>query len=261
MAVAELTVPRPEPEAAWRPRLAAILAVLAVGEAVGILLLGSLGDPRFVIDLTLIPIGFLSNVVLFPTVGALILQRRPRTRVAWLMSGLGLSIGFGLLAYAYGIVGQGRERSFPLALPLLVASQLFFVPAIGGTTAWILLLYPTDRLLARRWGWFGALAIAGSAAFVVGTLFLPGDLDATAAPGVRNPLGIEGEAGAWLGVIAQAGNLLTLGALVGCVSSLVVRYRRADPVVAAQIRWLALVAVLAIASLASSLVPIGNGAL
>jgi hypothetical protein len=258
MAVAELTVARPDAGAAWRSRLGAALAVVGLAEALGILVIGSLGDRRFVIDLSLIPIGFLANVVLFPVVGALILQRRPRTRVAWLMSGLGVSIGFGLLAYAYGIVGQDPERDYPFALPLLVASQIFFVPAIGAATAWILLLYPTDHVLGPRWRWAGILAAAASVAFIVGTLFAPGQLDAAAAPGLLNPLGIEGDVGLGLALLAQVGNVATLMALALCVGSLFVRYRRADAVVAAQIRWLALVAVLATVSLGTSLLPLGN---
>jgi hypothetical protein len=260
MAVADLTVPRAEPGLAWRARLGAALGVIAIAEAVGILVIGSIGDRRFVIDLSLIPIGFLANVILFPVVGALILQRRPRTRVAWLMSGLGVSIGFGLLSYAYGIVGQAPDRGFPLAVPLLVASQLFFVPAIGAATAWVLLLYPTDHVLGPRWRWLGILAVAGATAYVVGALFMPGEIDPKAAPGLRNPVGID-ELGDVLAAVAAAGNFTTLAALVGCVAGLVVRYRRADHVVAAQIRWLALVAVVAITSFGISLLPIGDGTL
>jgi len=258
MAVADLTVASPEPGATWRARVAALLAFLSVAEAVGILVIGSLGDRRFVIELAPIPIGFLANVVLFPVVGALILQRRPRTLVAWLMSGLGVSIGFGLVTYAYGIVGQAPERAFPFAFPLLVLSQLFFVPAIGAMTAWILLLYPTDRLFSPGWRWVGRLAIAGSVAFVVGTLFAPGELDSIAAPGLLNPLAFGGDLGALMPVVLVAGNLATLAALLLCVGSLVIRYRRADHVVAAQIRWLALAAVLAIVSLGVSLVPFAD---
>src|SRR5690348_17405073 len=59
--------------------------------------------------------------IFFPIVGALILQRRPRTRVAWLMSGLGLSIGFGLLAYAYG---RSEEHTSELQSPVHLVCRL-----------------------------------------------------------------------------------------------------------------------------------------
>src|SRR5206468_3180905 len=145
------------------------------------------GDHRFTLDLSLITFGFLGTVLTFPLMGALIVQRRPSTRVAWLMVGLGLSVGLGLLTYAYGVVGSPPAEPLPFALPALVASQLFFLPAIGGATTWIMLLYPTDRLLTPRWRWVGVLAVVGAAVFVVGTLFRPGELDSAALPGVVNP--------------------------------------------------------------------------
>jgi hypothetical protein len=239
-------------------RLATILAIAAIGEAVGIVVIGAKGDRRFQLDLNLITVGFLSTVVLFPLMGALIVQRRPRTRVAWLMIALGLGVGFGLVSYAYGVVALPPGEPLPLAMPLLVLSQLFFVPSIGGATTWILLLYPTDHLLSPRWRWVGGIAIASLVAYVVGTLFRPSEIDPVALPGMVNPMGLPGDLGAAFGTLADATNLLGLGLLFVAAGSQVVRYRRADPIVAAQIRWLALVAALAIISLALSLAPLGD---
>jgi phage tail protein X len=239
-------------------RLAALLAVAAVGEALGILVIGSRGDPRFRFQVNLITVGFLATVVLFPIMGALIVQRRPYTRVAWLMVLLGLGVGFGLVSYAYGVVALPPADPLPFAMPLLVLSQLFFVPSIGGATTWILLLYPTDHLLSPRWRWVGVTAVVGVIAYVVGTLFRPSEIDPIALPGLRNPVGVPGDLGAAFGLLADASNLLGLGCLFVAAASLIIRYRRADPVVAAQIRWLALAAVLAILTLALSLAPVGD---
>jgi hypothetical protein len=236
-------------------RLAAVLGFAGVLEAAGIVYFGSLGDPRFVFGLDLITFGFLGIVVLFPVMGALIAQRRPMTRVAWLMIVLGLGLGFGLLTYAYGVVGQPPARSLPLATPALVVSQLFFVPTIGATTTWILLLYPTDRLLGRRWAWAGVLSLAGAVVYSVGGLVRPGDLDPVAVPGLANPLAVEGELGWFLYSIAEAGNLVGLGGLVLGAGSLIARYRFGDMIVRAQIRWLALAAILGAATLGLSLLP------
>jgi len=245
--------PSAEMRRRWRQRLGVLLAIAAVAEDLAIVYLGSVGDARFMLDPSLITLGFLATVLTFPLMGALIVQRRPSTRVAWLMIGLGLSVGFGLFTYAYGVVGSRPAGPSPLALSALVASQLFFLPAIGGATTWILLLYPTDRLLAPRWRWVGVLAIVGAATFIVGTLFRPGELDSTALPGIMNPLGAPGSAGQAFDFLVGAGNVLGLAGLILAATSLVLRYRRADLVVAAQIRWLALVAVLAVIALAVSL--------
>jgi len=237
-------------------RLATILAIAAIAEALGIVLISAKGDRRFVLEVNLITIGFLSTVVLFPTMGALIIQRRPFTRVAWLMVALGLAVGFGLFTYSYGVIGMPPAPPLPLAMTSLVLSQLFFVPAIGAATTGILLLYPTDRFLSPRWRPVAGLAIFGSLGYVIGTLFKPGQFDSTALPGVYNPLGAPEALGSAFGFIADLSNLIGLGGLILAVVSLVLRYRRADAIVAAQIRWLALVAVFAVTTLGISLFPI-----
>lgn len=240
----------------WRQRLAALLAVAAVAEALAILSIGGMGDRRFLVDLSLTSLGFLANVLAFPMIGALIIQRRPATRVAWLMIALGVGLGFGLVTYAYGVVGL--PRGLPLALASLVLSQLFFLPAIGGLTTSILLLYPTDRLPSPRWRLALLVSLVGIAAYLVGTLLRPGQPDPIAAPGIFNPLALPGALGEAMGTLADAGNVVGLGGLILALASLVSRYRRADAVVAAQIRWLALVAAVAVSSLGISLLPYGG---
>ena len=239
-------------------RIAALLAVTAIAEAVGLILLAGAGDSRFGLGLDLVSVGFVSTIVLFPVMGALIAQRRPTTRVAWLMIVLGLGVGFGLVSYAYGVVGYppGRYAPLPLAVPALVVSRLFFIPCIGTATTWILLLYPTDRLLAPRWRWVGIAATLTAAVFVVATLVTPGFLDSRDLPGLENPLGVQGERGAAFASLAEAANVVGLVLLALAAGSLVVRYTRADAVVRAQIRWLALVASLAIGAFGVSLLPV-----
>src|SRR5262245_51913800 len=208
----------------------------------------SSADPRLDRTASLVLIAFYATPVVFPVMGSLILQRRPYTKVAWLMVGLGLSVGFGILSYAYGVVGYppGPYAPLPFALVALVISQMFFIPAIAGATTWILLLYPTDHLLGPRWAWVGWGSIAISATFVIGSMLTPGLVDKEALPGLMNPLGLTGELGATMQIVGEAAQVLALlGPALGALS-LVLRYRRADAVVAAQIRWLALVTVLAV---------------
>jgi hypothetical protein len=86
----------------WLPRLAAVLAALAVILAFEILRLGTSGDIRFRLGLDVTSIAPVMTTLLFPLIGALIVQRRPTTRVAWLM-GIGLGLGF--------IAGHGVIRA------------------------------------------------------------------------------------------------------------------------------------------------------
>lgn len=102
----------PERPARWLPRLGAAAAGLAIAEALGILLIAATGDRRYAVGADLATVGFISSIVLFPVVGALVIQRRPRTRVPWLMVLIGLGFGLGLLSYGYGTIGAP-----PAALP------------------------------------------------------------------------------------------------------------------------------------------------
>lgn len=243
-------------------RLATVLAVFSVAEAVALVVIGSLGDSKFYLEANLITIGFLGTVVLFPMMGALILQRRPFTRVAWLMIALGVGLGFGIVTAGYGLIGQAPDplysgRSFPLAMAALVISQLFFVPAFATMTTYILLLFPTDRLPDPRWRIAGWIAAAGSVLYVIGAIFRTGQLDSDALPGLMNPIGAPPELEQAIALVGNAGNALAAVGLLLGTASLIVRYRRADQVVAAQIRWLALVAVLVAASLIPSAADLG----
>ena len=227
--------------------LAIVLTALAMVAVAGLLLIR--GD-RFQFELTLTSVGFLGIIILSPIVGALIIQRRPFTRVAWLLVFIGVSLGYGLLTAAYGVIGVGPSAPAgsvaPLALAALVVSGLMFIPALGVATTFVLLLFPTDRLLGPRWRPVAAAAIVGGVLWEIGALFRPGDLDPDGVWNIPNPLGAPARlAPVFEAASAISAVLILLGFLLG-VASLVVRYRRAGSVEAAQIRWLALVAVIAV---------------
>jgi hypothetical protein len=238
------------------PRLATLLAIASIAVAVAVAGFALFGDPRFTLPVELQTLGFYGIVILFPVVGALIIQRRPSTRVAWLMIGLGLALGLGLVTFAYGINGMPPAAPLPFAIEMLVISSLFFVPAIGGGTILILLLFPTDRFLSPRWRWAAYIGLAGVALDLAGAL-LRVELDPETFPGVLNPIGAPPEWAELLEVVFVVANLLVTAGLLLAVVSLVVRYRRAGPVESAQIRWLALVGVLVAATLVLTIAGLG----
>jgi hypothetical protein len=235
-------------------RLAALLAVLSVALAAIVVALGVYGAVRF-LDPNLVTAGFLSVIVLFPTMGALIVQRRPFTRVAWLMIVLGDSLGIGLALYAYALNGLGGAEPHPFAMVAILASQLFFIPSLGTATTLILLLFPDDRFPSDRWRRLAWVGVASSATYIATGLVKRGELDPEYLPGVVNPIGAPADLAAALDVANNAANLVGLVVLLFASISLVVRYRRADRVEAAQIRWLAAVGLLLTIVFAASLVP------
>jgi hypothetical protein len=226
-------------------RLAVVLAVAAILDAVALVALSGASGNRFAITLDLVIIGFIGSIVLFPVVGALIAQRRPFNRVAWVMIFIGLALGLGLLLVGYGVLALDPQRPLPLAVQSLILSKVFFIPSIGSGTAILLLLFPTDRLPSPRWRWVVLVAVVGAVLYDVGTIFQRGTLGNEGVPGPPNPLGVPIEWAAAVQSVADAGNALVTLAVVLAAASVVVRYRKAEAIEAAQIRWIALVAALA----------------
>ena len=140
---------------------------------------------------------------------------------------------------------------------MTLLSQLFWLPALGGVTTLILSLFPSDRFVSRRWRIAAWLSIAGALIDDVSTALRPGEFDPTALPGVVNPIGAPPEFAELLSAATGVGIFLVLMGVALASISLVVRYRRADPIEAAQIRWLALVAVIVAICLALATVTDG----
>jgi hypothetical protein len=71
--------------------------------------------------------------------------------VAWLMIVMGIGLGVGFVTYGYGAIGMPPPPTYPYALEAIVISQFFMVPVLAACTTLLLLLFPTDHLLDRRW--------------------------------------------------------------------------------------------------------------
>jgi hypothetical protein len=223
----------------WPTRLATALAVLAVFLAFAILRLGTSGDQRFHVGLDVGSIAPVMTTLLYPLVGALIVQRRPRTRVAWLMIAMGIGLGLGFAMYGYGAIGMPPPPTYPYAFEALVVSQFFMVPVLATCTTLLLLLFPTDTLLDRRWRWVAVLSFVGLIAFMFGSTFRPGPLDDSNFPDLANPLALSDGYTALCDSLVVVGNVAMLSAAALAAASLVLRYRRGDRVEQAQIRWIA----------------------
>ena len=192
----------------------------------------------------------LGAFALFAVVGALIVSRRPRQPVGWVMLGAALAVMASWLASGYALLTIGGS---PTAPPVggLVAGLSSEPLAILGTVVLavvlLLLLYPDGRLPSARWRpavWAtAAVFVLGAAGFVLqdpltGPLHLAGHPSVTVYV-VDNPLSPD-----WLrpdvtdplqGVMGVGAGTLILVA----VASVVVRFRGSHGVERQQIRWLA----------------------
>ena len=117
-------------------------------------------------------------------------------------------------------------------------------PYMASVALLIPMIYPTGRLLSRRWGFLLVLGLTGATLGAICFALAPGDL--SSFPGVPNPFGIDGAE--WIQPLGDIVMLTFAGALLGAIVSLAIRYRRSRGDERQQLKWL----LLALSLLASS---------
>jgi hypothetical protein len=177
--------------------------------------------------------------VLFALVGALITSRQPRNVIGLVMMLPGLSFAFLL-----DVIAPYTNGQFP---PPETSSILFLIILWFSNWSWLLLvlpimfimlLFPTGRLLSPRWKWAVYLGL-----WIVAVLVLLITFSQELGPNVEptpwtvpNPIGfIKPE---WFDVISTPFLVLFPIWILLCAISLFVRFRRAHGVEREQIKWL-----------------------
>jgi hypothetical protein len=163
-------------------------------------------------------------------------------RVPWLMIATGTMLGLGIVGSGYGVLGLAEDPGLPLAAVAYQLSQALFIPALATGTALLLLYFPTDALLDPRWRSVVWLTLGGSILYAIGAVFHSGVLDDQILPDIANPLAAPAPISRIVDAFTLLGNTAVTSAAALGALSVILRYRRADRVEAAQIRWLALVA-------------------
>lgn len=171
--------------------------------------------------------------------GMLVASKHPRNAVGWLMLWLGVSNALlADLAQGYGLAAIGRgwpggEFGEWLNTGSVVTQM---VPSFA-----LWLVFPTGRLLSRRW--LGPL-VGGTIASVVAVTgyAFSHRADGEFAGGV-NPYVIDRlpDAALW-----AVGNVLLLVSIAGCAAAVFVRLRRSTGIERQQVKWFALAMFLAV---------------
>ena len=177
----------------------------------------------------------------FSLVGALVASRQPANAVGWLLLVAAVALGIDTFMTVYA-----SPASLPgAALAAWLSSWLLFVwlylPAL-----FLTLLFPTGRLLSRRWRaavWLGVGAVAAN---IAGAAFAPGLLEITTDRPIRNPLGIGGRVGDAIPWLSGIGEVLAAGTLVLGGASVALRLRRARGRERQQVTWFAYICLLAL---------------
>jgi MFS family permease len=181
-------------------------------------------------------LAYLVAVFTYPAAGWLLAARRPANPIGWLLLAIGM---------AWGLAATGTYADYTVKLhhdlpggPLVAAlTSAFWLPAIGITGTFLVLLFPDGHLPGRRWrsvAWVSAVAMGAG---VAGLILNPGPLTDAGYPGVRNPLGVDALGpvlgASWVAILA------VVAMMVASATSLVVRYRRVHGLERQQLKWLA----------------------
>jgi hypothetical protein len=172
----------------------------------------------------------------FATVGAVIVARRPGNRIGWLCWAIGFTITVALWGSKQVwvvLANQGRSSAWAL-LPQL--GTMAYFGTLLGLLPFLILVFPTGRLLSRRWrpvAWAIGLVLG---LYLTALLLTPGPIPLGLTDNPDNPLGLESAEGLLRTIQTMAG--IAVPALVlAALASVVVRFRRARGDERQQLKW------------------------
>lgn len=165
-------------------------------------------------------VALVSIMVVYGTLGRVLVGQRPRQAVGWIF--LVVSLLLGITFFSYSILGWSEVASYGVGLatvalfaPLIpiaaTVAPAAFLPAILGAVPVLALVFPDGRLPGQRWRWPTAVLAVLTLVVVLATL-----------------LGSSAE--------ALVGPTIALGVALG-IASVIVRVRRGTPLERRQLAW------------------------
>ena len=173
----------------------------------------------------------------FPTMGALIISRRPSNTVGWIFCAIGLGTACTSFAAAFVHHALANHTDADTIVGLVDALGNTVWPLNLGLGGFLLYLFPNGRLPSPRWRYVFWLDVLTVAIAVLTGLVMPGYLETNDR--VLNPFGIPG-AGPVLGAINLVGGPLFILCMLASVVAIIVRYVTSRDIQRQQIKWFAL---------------------
>lgn len=173
--------------------------------------------------------------------GAVIVSRYPVHAIGWIFCAVGFQLVAEEFAGYYAIYALFDARGvLPGGLIAGWVQNWIWVVSISLLGAFVPLLFPTGRLLSRRWRPAWWLATGATLAVALSSAFAPEPLDNwLIGLGVPNPLGVAGLGDNLTIVLEVAPYSLLLASMLVAAASLIVRLGHARGKERKQIKWFA----------------------
>lgn len=225
--------------------LAHAIAAVTVGSITVMIIGGLLSGESFSDGLP-----YLLLLVVTLAVGWLLALRLAHHPIGWILMAIPalfvLVAPLGLLAEAVRPTAPGLAQWILWYTGSDRVDSWSWVPPVWLLLVQLPLRFPDGRLPSPRWRWFSRVTVVS----LLLTIFYLGTSSKTVDTGVPNPVYIEA-----IGIEPSL-QLVFFGLFAACfavcISSLVVRYRHADALGRAQVRWMLWAVVIAIAALVLS---------
>ena len=230
---------------------AAVLATMAVAAAAGFWM--SLTSPVMPggEQLTLEDGVDAAAIMLFGALGVALVAKN---RAAGLGRALVLMASMIALDYFLHGVGDaiagGHTDPPDVARVLNIAGESAFIVAFFLLALSPLFLFPTGRLLSRRWRWAAGAGIAGCGAAVVAVLLAPGPVDEDVPAWGDNPIGLDA-APTFLDALEVVGMVLLVCCVVAGLAAFVTRWVRYRGSRRRQMAWFTIGVVVQVTGLAT----------
>jgi hypothetical protein len=180
--------------------------------------------------------------IAFAGVGALLVIRRPRTSIGWILLGLGWALTI-VSVRVPGTAEQFANATFDMPGDLLTVVHNGSIGTLAYLFLLLVIVFPSGQLPTGRWGGLGRAALAvGLVVTVAGCLMPQIHAEIAGVPTsviVRNPVALLPGLPIWRLITPDSASLPVMLLVVPAALSLVVRTRRSSGVERQQLRWIA----------------------
>jgi len=175
---------------------------------------------------------------LFAAMGALLIAKRPRNAVGWVLAGAALLVITGGTGDSYAAwVMTTRGTPDALAVAGAWVQSWYWIPLLAVSFIALPLLFPDGRLPSKRWRPAALLVVVGLAGLVVAGMVTDTLTGQDVDYRIDNPIGIEGAPPVEESPLFAPLSVAMLFGLVLAVAAVVVRFRRSRGAERQQMKW------------------------